>query len=142
MNKKLVYYILFTGYFLRGDALILATENIILGFDPVSDFRSPHSLTELLHEGLIQVESLLIDQEYNQVQMLLRSLSDSYDSMIGKSNIHVVYRDDRDFLQNLIDRIDLMIHELESSSRLLAIDQEVLYRNSDLLYVLRNKIVS
>jgi hypothetical protein len=115
-------------------------------FDPMVDFRTPHSLTELMHEGLISIESILDGSGEDMTSSLSRSLfelsrlNSSYDEMINRSKIDTVYRDDREFLQRLIDRIDSMIHSLEGSPDLSQEDQALLSENSEQVRSLKERV--
>lgn len=115
--------------------------------DPMIDFRTPYSLTELLHEGLISIESILHDcgdgdmtSALSKSSSELSRLNSSYDEMINRSKIDTVYRDDREFLQRLIDRIDSMIHSLEGTPNLSDEDAALLNENSDLVRSLKERV--
>ena len=116
-------------------------------FDPMIDFRAPYSLTELMHEGLISIESILHDcsgddmaPSLSRCSSELARLNSSYDEMINRSKIDTVYRDDREFLQRLIDRIDSMIHNLEGSPDLSQEDQALLSENSEQIRSLKERV--
>ena len=118
-------------------------------FDPMIDFRSPHSLTEVLQEGFIAVEAGLKACENNPDEMEeylsrasseLQRLHGSYDDMINRSKVHTVYRDDREFLQRMIDRIDSMIEVLEGSSDKSERSGMLLSESRDLVRQFQDKI--
>lgn len=148
MRRKLIYYVLFAAYFLKVDKIVAVYRNGMLGVDPISDFRCPQSLTEVLHEGLIEVEALIRSaqcgdsdgQSLRKSQDLLNTLSDSYDRMVNKSKIHEVYHDDRAFLQSMIDRIDAMLQALGDDGSAADNDADLVSQNADLLHVLKNKM--
>ena len=149
MNKQgILYLILFANIVQTGTSFSMH-GNHYRTLDPMIDFAVPQSLTEHLHEGLIAVETLLassfdqIDEAgslLTEISSQLTALNNSYDTMIGKSNINKVYSDDREFLQKMIDRIDSMIHELEKSVKLSEQDESVLQENIELVGQLRSKM--
>lgn len=152
MKNRLVYYVLLISYFLKAEKLAAKNRKTTAEIDPITDFRAPFSLTELLHEGLIEVQScvnqMMLVQDANTQELLMRSemtiaaMIDSYDSMIDSSKLHAIYRDDRDYLQSLIDRIDDMIAKLERGVSLSDTDAQLLQQNIDQLQILRNKLKS
>jgi len=118
-------------------------------FDPMVDFRSPQSLIEILHEGLVTIEGRLnscCDSNDDIGSMLvavgseLVKLNESYDSMVNRSKMHTVYSEDIEFLQKMIDKIDTMIHSLEKSVNLSDDNAVVLQQNIELLDQLHGKI--
>ena len=126
-------------------------HNFIFSNTIVTQFRTPLSLGELLHEGLLaiqedieQVHAMHTAQgsQNQETENLLRSslkkienLQDLYDLMNSKSGLNEIHADERDFLQNLIDRIDQMIQKLEDNSS--DSDTDVIKKNMDLLHALR-----
>ncbi len=117
--------------------------------DPMIDFRSPYSLTEVLQEGLIAIEADLqgcadnpgeMGEYLSHASSELYRLHGAYDEMINRSKMHTVYRDDREFLQKMIDRIDSMISALEGSSDISEQDSLLLGENRDLARQLQSKI--
>ena len=152
MKNRLIYYLLLISYFFKTEKIAAKTSTIKqkLDIDPMSDFRTPFSLNELLHEGLSEVQSCLnqmalvpdanISELLTRSQITISAMIDSYDAMIGSSNLHSMYRDDRDYLQTLIDRIDVMIQNLEGENKMSEQDSQNLYKNVDLLNTLRSRL--
>jgi hypothetical protein len=153
MKKSTMYYLLLVFYLARFEKIMTRNRPHQLGFDPIdpmSDFRMPQSLTEVLHEGLVNLDGVMTDmndQDSNSVGLamdrvstLLSSMHCAYDEMIDTSRIHEIYRDDRAFLQNLIDRIDQMIESLERRSQLSVDDTDALRKNIVSLRDLRSKM--
>ncbi len=58
--------------------------------------------------------------------------------MNSKSGLNEIHADERDFLQNLIDRIDQMIQTLEGNSS--KTDNDLTKKNIDLLHTLRTAL--
>ena len=124
-----------------------ATTNML-----VTQFRTPLSLSELLHEGLLsvqedieQVSSSHEDETKNNLmESLLASLQkiehlqNLYDVMNSKSGLNGIHSDERDFLQGLIDRIDQMIQKLEDSSS--SSQADVIKKNITMLHALRTTL--
>lgn len=153
MNKKMMYYVFLIFYLARFEKIMTRNRPHQLGFDtidPMSDFRMPQSLTELLHEGLVNLDGVMTDMDdqnsesiglaMDRVSVILSSMHRVYDEMIDTSRMHEIYRDDRQFLQNLIDRIDQMIESLERRSQLSVDDTDALRRNIVTLRDLRSKM--
>jgi restriction endonuclease len=119
----------------------------------------------MLHDGLVVVQDFLgqIDS-YNKnpidslsknpmvrngkqsstelLQMMnskLEELEALYQQMHAKSVLHEFRRDERDFLQQLIDRIDHMIHQLENDEPSPQ-DQELIRKNLDILQSLKDQL--
>jgi hypothetical protein len=140
MFNKLKWFVIFA-------ACVFQIE-IMAGIDPILDFRAPYSLTELLHDGLISVqtniERMLPDDDKKlilvEAQETLRQLLNSYETMIDRSNIDMVHRDDREFLQSLIDRIDSMISSLERSVDVSDTNLSLFEDNVALLHQLKNMV--
>ncbi|MCX5923896.1 MAG: hypothetical protein NTZ68_00515 [Candidatus Dependentiae bacterium] len=151
MNKQeVLYLIIFASVMYAGRVFSHMQGNHYRSLDPTVDFRAPQSLTERMHEGLITVEAILqgasgtnegLGAILSDLSSELVRLSDAYDSMIGKSNRDRVYGGDREYLQKMIDRIDMMIHELERSVNLSDEDESVLRENIELVGQLRSKMV-
>ena len=152
MKNRLVYYVLLISYFLKAEKLAAKNRKNSVEIDPISDFRAPFSLTELLHEGLIEVQScvnqMMLVSDADSQELLTRSkmtisaMIDSYDVMIDSSKLHAIYRDERDYLQALIDQIDAMIAKLERGVHLSDQDSQLLSENISLLQTLRDKLKS
>ena len=150
MKNRLVYYLLLFSYIFKNEKLTAIHRKSTSEIDPVSDFRPPFSLNELLHEGLSEVQScfnqMFLVQDANVSELLTRSqitiaaMINSYDAMIGSSKLHSVYRDDRDYLQTLIDRIDNLIADLERGNKISDQDTELLRENITSLHVLKGKL--
>ena len=148
-NKQMLQGVFFLQALLIGSIFSCVSISAMPTFDPMIDFRAPHSLTEVLQEGLISIEGLLqegvdkgdeIGSTLSSVSSELFKLNNAYDGMIDRSKIHTVYRDDRAFLQKMIDRIDNMIRELEQSPRLSDQDEQLLNQNIELVQQLQAKI--
>lgn len=113
----------------------------------VTQFRTPLSLSELLHEGLLAVQENIeqvSQSNSNQAEIILQNsfqkienLQDLYDLMNSKSGLNEIHADERNFLQNLIDRIDKMIQDLEANSPEFEADHNLIKKNIDLLHTLR-----
>jgi len=141
MNKKTIVLLFFLIFFVNKNQSLIAQSMV-----NSLDFRVPYSLTERLHEGFLSIEGSLQDFEgssrsesLQQAIDIAQSLHGVYDSTIDKSKLNMVYRDDRDFLQNIIDRIDQLIHTLETKS-LTVKDQELIRSGIDLLHRFRDKL--
>jgi len=114
----------------------------------VMQFRAPLSLSELLHEGLLVVQSDLervnVEKEEETQDFLnaslqkIENLQNLYDAMNTKSGLNGIHADERDFLQGLIDRIDQMIHQLEGNS--VDSNSDLVRRNIHMLHVLRTTL--
>lgn len=123
-------------------------HNLIFSNSIVTQFRTPLSLGELLHEGLLVVQedienlSQLHGQEAEKILQdsfkKIESLQDLYDLMNSKSGLNEIHADERDFLQKLIDRIDQMIQNLEGNSS--DSDGDLIRKNMNLLHVLRTTL--
>lgn len=111
----------------------------------VTQFRTPLSLSELLHEGLLSVQedieqiSLSKEDETKNILTIslekIEHLQNLYDLMNSKSGLNGIHADERDFLQGLIDRIDQMIQTLEGSSS--TSQSDVIKKNISMLHTLR-----
>src|SRR3990167_4395702 len=109
----------------------------------MNQFRAPYSLTEILHDGFIFVqdslERIAMDCKENSTYFLqmikdkLQELENLYTQMYAKSALNEIRRDERDFLQNLICRLDQMIQHLENDESYSPQDQELLKKNLNLL---------
>ncbi len=149
MKSRLIYYMLLISYFLKGERLAARNRKTIQEIDPIVDFRTPFSLSELLHEGLIEVQNSLnqmmhvVDADKQELlhrsELTISAMIDSYDSMIDSCNLHAIYRDDREYLQTLIDRIDDMIAKLERSA-LSNQDRQLLQQNIEHMQILKSKL--
>jgi hypothetical protein len=117
----------------------------------MNQFRTPYSLSEMLHEGLIFVqdslEQIVSNCKQNSIQLLqmmsskLQELEALYTQMYAKSVHNEFRRDEREFLQELIDRIDHMIQQLENDESSPE-EQELIKKNLDLLQSLKNQLGS
>jgi hypothetical protein len=151
MKSRFVYYLLLTSYFFKTEK-IAAINRKSTEIDPISDFRTPFSLNELLREGLIDVSNCLNQiffvQDADGLELLTRSqitisaMIDSYDAMNETSNLHAMYRDDRDYLQTLIDRIDAIIQDLQRCNKVGDQDSDLLHQNIESLNVLKSRLQS
>lgn len=109
-----------------------------MSFPDLMELRTPRSLTELLHVGLVNIENELVACFANssQARQALLTISGEitgllviYDSIVDTANIHRVYSGDKEFLQSLIDRIDGMIATLERSVSLSIDESNLLHEN-------------
>lgn len=150
MKNRLVYYLFIMSYFFKNEKIAAKNRKEILEIDPISDFRPPFSLNELLQEGLSEIQScfnqMFFVQDANVPELLTRSqitiaaMIDSYDALSGSSKLHAVYRDDRDYLQTLIDRIDNLIADLQRGNKISDQNSELLYQNIESLQALKDKL--
>ncbi len=129
-------------------------HNLIFSNSIVTQFRTPLSLSELLHEGLLGIQEDIqqihaidaISESYDQESekiltqsfQKIENLQDLYGLMNSKSGLNEIHADERDFLQNLIDRIDQMIQTLEGNSS--KTDNDLTKKNIDLLHTLRTAL--
>lgn len=149
MKSRLVYYLLLTSYFFKAEK-IAAINRKSTDIDPISDFRTPFSLNELLREGLMDVSSCLNQiffvEDADRLELLTRNqmtisaMIDSYDALSDSSLLHSMYRDDRDYLQTLIDRIDSIIQDLQRCNKIDAQDSNLLHQNIESLNILKGKL--
>lgn len=93
----------------------------VKNIDPIMDFRVPKSLMESLQEGVngvygsLQSDSFSIDT-LQGVESQLNELVHLYDNNINTTRNNYVNDDDKAFLQKMIDRIDVLIAEIEGTS--------------------------
>ncbi len=116
----------------------------------VLQFRIPYSLNEIIRDNLGVVQDYIHDASQStasDITSLLQvslttidSVSNQFDMLIGKSNTNVVHRDDLDFLQNLIDRIDSMIQTLETTRSVTVTEQGLIQQNIQALHILKSKL--
>lgn len=90
--------------------------------NPIADLRSPRSLCELLHSEINTIYGNLQSSSTSPCELLdaLRSandsfgrLSDAYDTMVNTTRNHQVHQGDKEFLQKMIDRINMLLVDLE-----------------------------
>lgn len=118
----------------------------------IHQFRAPYSLNEALQDGLVYIQDLLdqaaslcaqgTSQVVQAITNKLEELESLYNRMHAKSFFNEIRRDQRDFLQNLIDRIDQMIYQLENDESVSSQDQEALKRNLAILHNLKEQLSS
>lgn len=93
--------------------------------DPVSDFRYPPSLVEILHTKINNIHCTL-DGEIRQIHRSLNlssleqeflDLSTLYDETVNTSQHHTMRSDDKEFLEKMIERIDQLIAQLEGTDK-------------------------
>lgn len=138
-------------YYLLASVLCCLVPNFTLA-DTVfamNQFRAPYSLSEMLHDGLVfvqnSVDQVVTSGKEHSAQLLqmiadkLQDLENLYGQMYAKSSLHEIRRDERDFLQGLIDRIDQMIQKLENDE-VNPQDQELIKKNLDLLQNLKEQL--
>jgi uncharacterized protein YeeX (DUF496 family) len=123
-------------------------HNLIFSNIIVTQFRTPLSLSELLHEGLLSVQEDIeqisqsndqdVDKKLKDSFTKIEELQNLYDLMNSKSGLNEIHADERNFLQKLIDRIDQMIHTLEDNSS--ETDNDLIKRNIHLLHTLRTAL--
>jgi hypothetical protein len=113
--------------------------------DPITDLRTPYSLTELLRDGLIKTHDLVTRASGNASELLheaaqtLHDLVDGCAHLANSSRLHAIYADDAQFLQAMIDRIDQMLASLESKSMTIQ-DREQIQRNRMVLEKLKENL--
>lgn len=117
MNQKILSFFCVILCSFAGHAL-----NAKNGIDPISDFSTPQSLTEMLKEGLLQVKNLVEHsrqpattstvQSLQEVHDLLKSLHQTCQSHLNSSRLHAIYKDDKEMLQSLLDRINQLLESL------------------------------
>lgn len=146
MKRRAVTYLL-------SMLIVSSFASITLAKTPIvsaCEFRTPYSLNEFLHDGLVDVQSRIADllesdqgydQQLEQVCSDLQALQLNFDCMIDQSNIHRVHRGDREYLQGVIDRIDHLIDLLETK-RGLGLDEFSAHADTvqKLLEELRSKL--
>ena len=148
-NKAMMSALLLVGM-VSPDRRTSCNSKLVVGIDALQ-FRTPYSLGELLHDGLVAVEekvqegiqssdSLVSSLEVSA--MILDDLHNQYQGIVDKSNMHTMQRDDRDFLQRMIDRIDQMIQTLEGSRSYAEVERSVIQKNFDLLSELKSQLAS
>ena len=140
MNKRFNALIFFS--------LICSIDSVALYGNMVTQFRTPVSLSELLHEGLVQVQHEIeqVDMaRVDQAQIVLISsmekiehLQNLYEERSTKSGLNEVHSQERDFLQSLIDRIDQMIQTLEGDAS--DENNQLIKKNIVLLQALRTTL--
>ena len=140
MNKRFHALIFFS--------LICSIDSFALYGNLVTQFRTPVSLSELLHEGLVLVQNEIEQVDMTQVdqaQIILTNsmekiehLQSLYEERNAKSGLNEVHSQERDFLQSLIDRIDQMINSLEGDAS--DANNQLIKKNIDLLQVLRTSL--
>ena len=148
MKIKSKIYFLFAGIWCCVPPNYVLADSTFL----MNQFRTPYSLSEILHEGLIFVqdslERIALSCKENSTQLLqmmsdkLQELEGLYSQMYAKSGFNEIRRDVRDSLQSLIDRIDLMIQQLENDDSYSPDDQELLKKNLSLLQNLKEQLGS
>lgn len=129
---------------------ISCNEKSLINIDALQ-FRAPYSLAELLHDGLVAVEHNIQETIQNPdsfvanleaTSVILDNLQNQYFLMVDKSNMHTMQRDDRDFLQNMIDRIDSMIEILEKTRSGMGEKHRLIEQNQNLLSELKLQLAS
>jgi hypothetical protein len=130
----------------------LALNNFAKPTFEINQFRAPYSLSEMLHDGLVFVQnslgSIVSSGKENSSYIFqliadkLQDLENLYGQMYAKSMHNEIRRDQREFLQKLIDRIDQMIQQLENDEPNSSYDQELIKKNLDLLHNLKDQINS
>jgi|GEM_PF-6835052 len=103
-------------------------------FDPVSDFRYPETLFEVVHDGIVQI-IFMIKRNSNLQAVIngLQELHERFDTTLYYQQGSIKSLD-QEFLQNMVDRLQDLIVGLQS-------DQD-LHKQADILCAqLREKIV-
>lgn len=135
-NKAIISALLLVGMVSPGRRTS-CNSKLVAGIDALQ-FRAPYSLGELLHDGLVAVEEKvqevlenndLVISSLESSATILDDLHNQYQGMVDKSNMHTMQRDDRDFLQSMIDRIDHMIQTLEGSRSYTEAELSVIQKN-------------
>ncbi len=130
--------------------LICSYHKDISADNIVTQMRTPVSLGELLHEGLLTIQEdigQLEKQSSSDREIILTyslqkigDLQNLYDTMNAKSRLNEIHNDERDFLQTLIDRIDQMIQQIEGKTSDSDSQNDLIKKNIDLLHMLRNAL--
>jgi len=150
MKRNAVVYAFCLFYLVLSKVTVANSMKVESVIDTLQ-FRTPYSLNECLHDGLVSVEAMLQDaiEQNNELlpglqlsNEILENLQNQFDLMIDQSNVHVVHRGDRDFLQSMIDRIDKMIQVLEDSGGLSDDELDATQRSVTTLRGLSDKLSS
>ncbi len=151
MKNKVVYYVVLFLYLFKVEKIFSDYRKIKNKIDPTSDFRAPASLVELLHERLsnilqlceelgVPVRSESVSIKLSDIQDQIQMMSDTYSQIAHSSKLHAVYRDDKEFLQKLIDRIDSMIQDLQRSPHINTEEKNILKSSGAALNQLKNDL--
>ncbi len=140
------------SYLIIGFLYCLTLNNFAKPIFEMSQFRAPYSLSEMLHDGLVFVQNSLdsivasgtenSSYIFQLIADKLQDLENLYGQIYAKSMLNEIRRDERDFLQKLIDRIDQMIQQLENDESNPSYDQALIKKNLDLLHNLKDQINS
>jgi hypothetical protein len=89
--------------------------------DPMIDFRYPVSLFEMLHEGIVQITYMIKRTEYNEQSLnhlidALINLHYRYDSSLELQLKRDIKSVDKEFLEQMLQRIDDLIAQLEGDN--------------------------
>ncbi len=151
MRNKVIYYIFLCLYAFKFEKVLSNDRKIKNKIDPISDFRAPSSLFELLHEGLgkilqlceelstpVRSESASI--KFSEIEHEIQLMHDTYAQIDHSSKLHMVYRNDKEFLQKLIDRIDTMIQDLQRSPHINSEEKNILKSSGMALNQFKNDL--
>ena len=86
--------------------------------DPMVHFRYPVSLFEMLHEGIVQITYMIKRTQYNEQSLnhlidALINLHYRYDSSLELQLKRDIKSVDKEFLEQMLQRIDDLIAQLE-----------------------------
>lgn len=140
----------FLGRYFKNILLVIGfascTSNFIAS-SIVTQFRTPMSLRELLHEGLLLLQDGIdsLDFKNNETEVILTAsltkvehLQNLYDGMNSKSGLNEIHMDE--ILQSWIDRIDQMIQKLEHNASDTQDHSDLIKKNIELLQTLRSTL--
>ncbi len=127
----------------------VSLSNISYPVHPL-EFRAPYSLTEIMHDGFVEIRNMLdsvancvscqdVEKSLQDSAQVLRSMIGQYATLANSSNMHAIHRSEKDFLQGMIDRIDQMIEALEAKRSLTPAQRQLVDDNVELLKELRGK---
>lgn len=148
MKTKLSLYVYVCAAMTCG---MISSSVIADSDDIMKQFRAPYSLNEILHDGFIYVQDLLEQIssmcQKNSSELLqiitskLEDLQSLYTHMYAKSSLHEIRRDERHFLETLIDRIDAMIHQLEHDETASVEEKELIRKNLNILQDFKTQLM-
>ncbi len=105
--------------------LILVMHFEYYSYNPMIDFQVPYSVSEQIHEALFSLERMLHDTTIKNTDRVLlvnhrlQDLEQMSQKISDTHTFHAIYRDDRQTLQTLIDRIDALLAILQNDENAL-----------------------